>query len=61
MKNPLLAEGTSLYSEGPERVYRGGSWISFARLTSVSYRYGGDASLRYDSRSFRLFRSTGQK
>ena len=51
MKNPLLQNDRSI------RVYRGGSWLNFARYVRVSYRYGYAPSIRNRTLGFRLFRT----
>jgi formylglycine-generating enzyme required for sulfatase activity len=43
-------------SSGAGRVYRGGSWGSYAELARSAYRSGNAPSYRYDSLGFRLVR-----
>ncbi len=45
---------------GSYRVFRGGSWIDFARNARSAYRYGNTPGLRYVSLGFRLVLPPGQ-
>ncbi|MCB1035991.1 MAG: SUMF1/EgtB/PvdO family nonheme iron enzyme, partial [Acidobacteria bacterium] len=53
VEDPLSSE------EGPFRVFRGGSWDSYARYVRAAYRNGLEPGYRFDYLGFRLARGPG--